>query len=442
MLDKLREQRAAKRSELDGLLNIEGRDATPEESTRCDDLLTELRALDGRIESLEALEAREAKVAEARKGEEKPEERGAAPVATVTNEPRVYTRESGNSWFSDAYRAQYMGDSKAAERLTRYSRENEVEKRDVGTSAFGALIPPQYLVDLFAPIARAGRPVANTVNQMALPTSGMTLEIPRGTTGTAVAAQATQNSAVQETDFDETTLTVNVRTIAGQQDIARQALERASGNDEIIFADLVSAYASELDRQIIAGDGTSGTHLGLLETSGAETVTYTDAAPTVGALYAKLADAVQRVNSLRFMPASVIWMHPRRWGWFTAALDGSDRPLVVPSVGAPQNAVGVGEAAQYGQVVGQLLGLPVVTDANIPTGLGAGTDEDAIIVARAADVHLWESSPVPSQLKFEETTAGSLTVKLVVYGYSAFTSGRYPKAVSVVTGTGLVAPSF
>jgi hypothetical protein len=45
-------------------------------------------------------------------------------------------------------------------------------------------------------------------------------------------------------------------------------------------------------------------------------------------------------------------------------------------------------------------------------------------------------------LNFDATGAGSLTIKSVVYGYSAFTAGRYPGAVSKISGTGLVAPTF
>jgi hypothetical protein len=202
-----------------------------------------------------------------------------------------------------------------------------------------------------------------------------------------------------------------------------------------------------LDRGIINDPGTSGTHLGLLATSGINTTAFTTASPTVKLLYPKLADAIQEVNSNRFLPPSVIVMHPRRWAFFTAAVDGSDRPLVVPNASAPQNAIGVGSAAEYGQVVGQLMGLPVVTDASIPTTWSAGSSntsgtEDVIIVARAADLHLWETPNAPIQLRFEETGANTLTVKLIAFGYSAFTAGRQPSAVSVISGTGLVAPTF
>ena len=93
------------------------------------------------------------------------------------------------------------------------------------------------------------------------------------------------------------------------------------------------------------------------------------------------------------------------------------------------------------------MGLPVVTDASIPTTWSSGSSntsgtEDVIIVARAADLHLWETPNAPIQARFEDVGSGSLSVKLVAYGYSAFTAGRYPSAVSLISGTGLVAPTF
>jgi hypothetical protein len=61
----------------------------------------------------------------------------------------------------------------------------------------------------------------------------------------------------------------------------------------------------------------------------------------------------------------------------------------------------------------------------------------------AGDQILWEDGDgTPNQLKFEETIAGSLTCKLVVYGYAAFTAGRYLTSVAIISGTGLVAPTF
>ena len=420
-------------------------DLTDDESEKIKASHAEIRALDEQIVELEDLAAREVVATQSRKAEGTDEV--VRPSVIVKNEARTYSPESSNNFLSDAY-ASFRGESLASERINRHQHEESIERRDVGTSAFAGLVVPQYLVNLAAEKARAGRPFANVCDAQSLPDDGMTLNISRVTTGSAAAVQATENSAVQETNMDDTLLTIDVRTIAGQQDLSRQLLERGNtGLSNLVFADLVSAYHTELDRGIINDPGTSGTHLGLLATSGINTTAFTTGSPTVKLLYPKLADAIQEVNSNRFLPPSVIVMHPRRWAFFTAAVDGSDRPLVVPNASAPQNAIGVGSAAEYGQVVGQLMGLPVVTDASIPTTWSSGSSntsgtEDVIIVARAADLHLWETPNAPIQLRFEESGANTLTVKLIAFGYSAFTAGRQPSAVSVISGTGLVAPTF
>jgi hypothetical protein len=57
--------------------------------------------------------------------------------------------------------------------------------------------------------------------------------------------------------------------------------------------------------------------------------------------------------------------------------------------------------------------------------------------------HLWEASGHPMMLNFEQPNAASLGVLIVVYGYAAYTAERYGAVGhSMITGTGLVAPTF
>jgi hypothetical protein len=143
----------------------------------------------------------------------------------------------------------------------------------------------------------------------------------------------------------------------------------------------------------------------------------------------------------RFAPASAIVMHPRRWAWTTAALDTQTRPLVVPEANSAQNAVGVFSRPTAEGAVGTMQGLPVFLDANIPTNLGAGTNEDRIIVARFDDDLLFESD-APTVGVYDGVLSANLQVRIMVWGFFAFTFARYPKANSIITGTGLIAPTF
>lgn len=443
-MQKLKEARDSKVAELDGLVEeletLEAGETFDTKFDRSKELHAEIKDLNIKIdEAREAAETLKA-VKESRNalGVED-EDLGDKEAVVEVNEPNLYREGGDHSFISDAWAAR-SGDFKAQERLNKHQ---DFEARDVGTGAFTGLVVPQYLVDEYAPIARAGSPFYNAVPKKDLPAFGNKIEISRITTGSQAAEQATENSAVQETNMDDTLLTVNVDTIAGQQDVSRQALERGGqpgfSLENIIFQDLVAAYYTKLDNLMINGSGSSGQPKGISQVSGINQTTYTDASPTVAELYPKLADAVQEINSNRFAPATAILMHPRRWGFLTAGVDSSNRPLVLPAGNNPDNAAGVGEAAAYGQVVGSVLGLPVITDANIRTDLGAGT-EDAIYIAKVDDHIMFEDNLF--QLKFEETNAGSLTTKMVVYGYVAFASGRYPQGISEIVGSGLIAPTF
>jgi len=445
-LDKVIEARDAVKVEMDAILEavaVENRtDLTEDETAKVDALVEESRSLDSKIEKFKAQADADAKATEARASVANvvmPKVGG----ATVTREARTYSPDNGDvSFVKDAFTAKFSNDYAAQERLARHTREEEVERRSVGTGNFAGLVIPQYLVDLAAPLARAGRPTADfATNKMALPAAGMTLNISRMTTGTSTAVQAAENDAISNTNADDTLLTVNVRTIAGQQDISKQAIERGTGIDTFIIQDLIRGWHTTLDSQILNGTGASGQILGLNDTPGVNAVTYTDASPTVAALYPKLADAYQQIQTGAFMNPTHWVMHPRRLAFLLAAVDLAGRPLVVPTLNGPMNAyaTGVGQA-YYGNSGYSMMGLPIIADANVRTDFDG--DQDRIYCVTAPEFHLWEQAGSPFALNFDATGAGSLTIKSVVYGYAAATAGRYPKAFSYVAGTGLEAPTF
>ena len=141
---------------------------------------------------------------------------------------------------------------------------------------------------------------------------------------------------------------------------------------------------------------------------------------------------------------------PRRWNWLVAQVDSQGRPLVVPNQNGAFNALGITDNPQdvpKSTPVGWLQGLPVISDASIPASVGTGP-EDQVIVYRKEDLLLWEDGDgMPKELRFEQTLGNQLTIKLVVYGYIAFTAGRYPTSVGIVGGNsalgfGLLAPAF
>jgi HK97 family phage major capsid protein len=447
---RAREEILTKRKAITDLAEEEAReDLLPEEDAEFRELTAqvkakdeELRSLDERINELSE-EAERSRTVTAGAAALK---RAQARVESVS-EARTYERGNGKSYLQDLARVQLNmdADGGARERLQRHAQDvaSAPEYRDLARTDGngGYFVPPLWLMSQYIELARAGRAYANVVNNQPLPPGTDSINIPKVATGVATAVQTADNGAVQETDLTDTFINAPVRTIAGQQDVAIQLLDQSPVSfDEVIFRDLVADYATKTDLQVISGSGSSGQVTGVRATSGITTVTYTDATPTVAKLYSKIADAVQRVHTLRFMAPTVIVMHPRRWAYLLAASDSNGRPLVVPDAGNPQNAVATLGSVASQQVVGQMHGLPVVTDPSMPTNLGASTTEDVIHVLRASDVLLYESGLRSRVLP--EVGSGNLTVRLQVYGYLAFTAARYPASVVEIGGTGLIAPAF
>ena len=405
----------------------DARELTADEDKQIADTLDIVRDLDEQIRRHVELEQRAAEAAEVRKANNVEQ-----AVTAVKSEPRTYAPSSDHSFIRDAFAAQFMNDFGASERLARHMREESIERRDVTSANFAGLLVPQFLTDLAAPFARAGRPVADRARKHALPAEGLTISISKVTTGSAVAEQ-TEGAAVQETNMDDTKLDLTVKTVAGQQNVSRQAIERGTNVDSLVMADLVSAYHTQVDSLVVAE----------LFASAGQAVTYTDASPSVAELYPKLADAIQKVQTTFFAGPNVVIMHPRRLAFILAAVDTTNRPLAVPT-NVAFNSVANGDGAPvYGNSGYTIMGLPVITDANVATNKGAGTDQDTIYVGNLQELHLWEQgNGDPMMLRFEQPKAAELDVTMIVYGYTAFTANRYSNAWAQINGTGLVAPTF
>jgi HK97 family phage major capsid protein len=430
MSEQLTDKRNALLANADEIVqgaSVESRDLTADEDGEISAALTAVKDLDDQIKRhldlegrIESSESRKARTVE-------------AAATTVKSEPRTYRAEGEHSFIADAYAAQFRGDYSAQERLARHLNEERVERRDVTSANFAGLVVPQYLTDLAAPFARAGRPTADIARKHALPASGLTLNISRVTTASSV-AQQTEGAAVSETNMDDTLLTINVNTYAGQQNVSRQALERGTGIDSLVMADLVSAYHTSLDAAMLTQ----------MNSDISQVITYTDASPTVAELYPKILDAVQRIQTNFFGGPNVIVMHPRRLAFILAAVDSTNRPLAVPTPNGPMNAFASGASSVvYGNSGYSIAGLPVVTDANVITNNGAGANEDLIYIGNSQELHLWEDGAgEPMLLRFEQPKGAELDVTMIVYGYAAFTAKRYPNAFAYIGGTGLVTPTF
>lgn len=366
-------------------------------------------------------------------------------VMRIGTEERTYHKGNcrGGGPFVRDVLAQYLyRDLEAEQRLVRHMAEERVERgqyleRAAGTGAFAGLTVPQYLTEMYAPAVAARRPFADVMTKLPLPANGMTVNISRITTSSSVALQASENTAVSETNMDDTLLTENVQTAAGQQTLSRQAIDRGTGIEDVVLLDLQRRYATTLDSTIINQATT-----GLLAV--ATDVAYTDATPTAAELYPKVLAAAAGSEAALLGQATpdVVVMHSRRWYWLSSQMT-STWPMIA-NQGIPTQAAGVNYAERYGSGFRGLLpnGMPVVVDNNMPTNLGAGTNEDSIVVAPTEESFLWEDTDAPQFIRAEQPAAASLGVVLVLYGYFAYTLRRYVNSHQEITGTGLITPVF
>jgi hypothetical protein len=367
-------------------------------------------------------------------------------VARVGQEERTYRKDQdpfGKGFLMDVSRQFLFQDVEASHRLSQHMREERVERaeymtRAVGTGAFAGLTVPQYLTDLYAPATAALRPFADVCNRHPLPDSGMSVNISRITTASSAALQASENAGVSETNMDDTLLTVNVQTAAGQQTVSRQAIDRGTGIEDVTMQDLFNRVATTIDSTLL-NQATTGL------TNVATANAYTDATPTGAELYPKILGATAGVEAALLAmgrPTHAV-MHSRRWYWLSSQMS-STWPMI-NWTGVPVQAAGTADSSSmYGSGPRGVLpcGLEVVVDNNIATNLGAGTNEDEIYVVPSSECHLWEDPNAPLFIRAEQPAAASLGVLLVAYSYFAYTFGRYANGMQKVGGTGLLTPAF
>jgi HK97 family phage major capsid protein len=296
-------------------------------------------------------------------------------------------------------------------------------------------------MDEIIALARAGRVVADRIRHEPLPAGTDSISIPKVVTGTTVAEQA-PNGTFSETDMTSGSATSLVTTEGGTQTVPIQLVEQSPLNiDTLVLGDLAAALAQAIDVFVLTNNAAN--KRGILNVTGINAITYTDASPTFPELWPKLVDASRQVGKNRLLPATEVWMHGDRWAWLQAQLDANGRPYISDTLATALPLLGLTEGGTVPQgLAGTIRGLnlPVFVDPNIPVNLGAGTNEDRIITARASDVVLYESTPRAEA--FRETLAKNGQVVFRIYEYLALMSERAPKAVSVISGTGLVAPTF
>lgn len=480
VLDDLAKQREDLNTELEALLAAPI-DADAEKAAAADSVIVEKQStrtrIDERIAQLKDEQVR-------READQTASVRSGArvgadgqPVVHLGDEPRTYNEgNSGRtSYFHDLARATVTRDPDAMARLQRHAMEMDIdiplrhkagkasafEKMGDVRNAFspgrsgsveqlanpnrvdgqgGYFVPPIWEIDKYIQFLRAGRVTADLCFHQDLPGGTDSINLPKVNTGTLTAFQS-DGGPVASQDMTDTFVTAPVRTIAGQQDIAMQLLDQSPISfDTVVMKDLTADYNQKLDVGVLAGAGTGNTLTGLANVTGINAVTFTTGSPTVPLLYVPAQQAQSLIAKTRFATATAFVVHPSNWYWIASALDTAGRPLIPPTGSGPTfNAVGSDGADEAQGLVGTFGALPVYMDANIPTNVGASSNQSVMYAAKWDDLYLYEGS-IRSRV-LTEVLSGTLQVRIQLYNYVAFLPNRFPAAISAINGTGLVVQS-
>ena len=501
ILEAAKQRRAKRTKELENMLaaaTARGATAlTDAESRAFEKLAAQIKDDDAQIKTLKREAKRLATAARAAATMTSP---GAGRRgAYITSEAMTYSVGEPHSYFRDlacvtAAQRGWTGEinpGEAQARLNAHRKEVEIEARSddavrlmidemrmtpaslremrvnpnttAGTG--GEFVPPLWAMSQYAAYARPGRVIANRIPTQPLPPGIDVINIPKIKGGSSTAVQAAQGNAVSSTDITTSTVAAAVVTIAGQQDISMQLLEQSPlAMDGVIYQDLMADYDQRLDLQVISGSGVNGQHLGVLAQSAAAansstslnadvtkinavtcaSIIFFDGAVTSFTQYRSLNNAALNIETLRYASPTAIWAHPRRIASWAHASDASiGRPLftrygLMNGLGQPTNVLAQG-------VTGEINGIEVVKDANMPTTCSTGSitsgTGDCLALVKEDDMLLYEGTMRLRALP--EVLSGTLQVRFQAFCYSAFAPHRYPPSVSLITGTtGLAAAAF
>ncbi len=313
-------------------------------------------------------------------------------------------------------RAKARGDLTAHQQLADMSAkaaaELGIKAIGEGSGSGGYLVPPQFWQQGIAEFRLAAARVRQLLTVITGVNSNL-VYIPRET-GIASVGWTAENAVKPSTDQTFGQISVNIFTLAGISKVSNQLLEDSSpAVDQIVRKDLGRLLGQAEDIALLNGTG-SGQPTGVLGTAGVLTgaigaATYADA----------IATAISAIQSNYFGSPDGIVMHPRDVNKLRTAKDSNGRYIFEPAFFAgnsPLNAAfsssGVGnlgggysDMPSMGGPEGTVWGLPIYSDANMPSNLGTGANETRIVVGAWKEAYLLERSGVTLDVSSEAGAA-------------------------------------
>lgn len=256
--------------------------------------------------------------------------------------------------------------------------------------------PTQYLSSIFVSNTNFGRPAVDACSRAALPTSGLTINIPSLITPTDTAptvAATAESAAPSNTGMTSEYLSYTVSKYAGQQTISLELIERSDPvfMDQLMIQ-LERAYLKATDAAVIAAFIASGQ---------AATAT---AATSAGLISYLATESAATYAGTSYFAKNVV-LGTGTWAAVMGYTDSTGRPIYNAS--QPWNAAGnIGSSS----IKGNLLGLDAYVDVNAVATNGA--DNSAFVIAPEA-VTVFESATA----MFSVNVVSSMSVNLAIYGY-------------------------
>lgn len=340
----------------------------------------------------------------------------------VYGEKAVAMGKPARSFYADILLAN-KGDQEARARLLKSSGKAMTE----GTNtAGGYLVLPEILSELITVREQAAilRPLFSSMN---VNTNSIQIT---SSTGAMTAEWVAELGTKPTGDLTFGQVTASVFTAAGLGVVSNQLLADASPSiDSLVTADIAKRLATLEEVAFIDGNG-SGKPTGILNTSGVNSTTITST--TIPDLLDAIVGGITDIQTNYQGNPTHIVMHPRTWARIMKARESSAPSTYL--IGGGSTAFG--RRANDPLPAGELFGYPVILTKNIPTNKGTGTNESRVIIGVFNEGLILDRQGITVDQSPHVYFSTNQTVFRVEQRVG-FTAGRYPKAFSVIGGTGL-----
>ena len=266
---------------------------------------------------------------------------------------------------------------------------------DTDTTDVAGLVPTRQLTEVINGKTTATRAAIDALSSGTLPDAGMKFQIPRVKTAPTVDVVA-EKAAFSDTQVEIEYLDVDVKKFAGMQQFDVEVLDRTS---PAFFAELqalmADAYAKATDEYVLQELYAGGT-------IDPVQVTLPWDGDEFSAFIARGAASIY-TNTFKF--ATGVIVSPDQWANIMALNDTTKRPIFTAA-----NPMNAGGAVSPASLRGQILGLDLYVDYNIP----GSADNTIMLVNR--DSYTWYESP---RLQLRADKVGTGRVEIGYYGYGA-----------------------